>query len=319
MSERRFALIPCAGTGSRAGGDLPKQYRMVAGRPMIWYALAAFAASESISATALVLAPDDMPLEARFGAATFAGLRFDTAFVGGESRHVSVLNGLRHLAQLGAADDDWVLVHDAARPGLTPVMIEALVRAVEGDGPDAAIGGILAVPVPDTLKRAAALTPTPLPRAGEGSASSSAPGVLPSPACGRGAGGEGSSSAPGVLPSPASGKGAGREGSPVARPADNIPDNTPRIVGTVEREGLWQAQTPQMFRVGVLRQALEEALASGAVVTDEASAIERLGLKPRLVNGSLRNFKVTYPEDFALAEVLLGGATGAASFGETSR
>lgn len=250
MSERRFALIPCAGTGSRAGGDLPKQYRMVAGRPMIWYALAAFAASESICATALVLAPDDMPLEARFGAATFAGLRFDTAFVGGESRHVSVLNGLRHLAQLGAADDDWVLVHDAARPGLTPVMIDALVRAVEGDGPDAAIGGILAVPVPDTLKRAA---------------------------------------------------------------------DTPRIVGTVDREGLWQAQTPQMFRVGVLRQALEEALACGAVVTDEASAIERLGLKPRLVNGSLRNFKVTYPEDFALAEVLLGGAAGAASTGETSR
>ncbi len=240
VSDRRFALIPCAGTGSRAGGSVPKQYQPVAGRPMIWYALAAFSACDAISATALVLAPDDMPLESRFGADIFAGLRFDTAFVGGDTRHASVLAGLHHLAQLGATDTDWVLVHDAARPGLTPAMIHNLVRAVESDNdddPDAAIGGILAVPVPDTLKRA---------DAGE------------------------------------------------------------RIGTTVPRDGLWQAQTPQMFRVGVLRQALQDALAAGAVVTDEASAIERLGLHPRLVNGSLRNFKVTYPEDFALAEVLLG-------------
>ncbi|WP_454720983.1 MULTISPECIES: 2-C-methyl-D-erythritol 4-phosphate cytidylyltransferase [Cupriavidus] len=253
MSVRRFALIPCAGTGSRAGGSLPKQYQTVAGRPMIWYALAAFAACDAVSATALVLAPDDMPLESRFGAGTFAGLRFDTAFVGGDTRHASVLAGLHHLAQLGATERDWVLVHDAARPGLTPAMIHALIRAVEGeggedgeeDGPDTAIGGILAIPVPDTLKRA-----------------SDAPG--------RGA--------------------------------------AARIGATVPRDGLWQAQTPQMFRIGVLRQALQEALAAGAVVTDEASAIERLGLHPRLVNGSLRNFKVTYPEDFALAELLLGDA-----------
>nr|WP_236901277.1 2-C-methyl-D-erythritol 4-phosphate cytidylyltransferase [Cupriavidus necator] len=240
VSARRFALIPCAGTGSRAGGAVPKQYQTVAGRPMIWYALAAFSACDAINATALVLAPDDMPLESRFGAAAFAGLRFDTAFVGGDSRHASVLAGLHHLAQLGATDADWVLVHDAARPGLTPAMVHALVRAVESDGdddPDAAIGGILAVPVPDTLKRA---------------------------------------------------------------------QDDARIGATVPREGLWQAQTPQMFRLGVLRQALQDAMAAGAVVTDEASAIERLGLHPRLVNGSLRNFKVTYPEDFALAEVLLG-------------
>lgn len=269
MSKRRFALIPCAGSGSRAGAGLPKQYRELAGHPMIWYALAAFSACESISATALVLAPDDLPLEARFGSAAFAGLRFDTAFVGGQSRHESVLNGLRHLVQLGAADQDWVLVHDAARPGLTPLMIDTLIRAVEGDdgdGPDAAIGGILAVPVPDTLKRA--------------------------------------------------------ETGPL-HPSEPLQSSRPshpsRIGGTVPREGLWQAQTPQMFRVGVLRQALEDALASGAVVTDEASAIERLGLKPRLVNGSLRNFKVTYPEDFALAEVLLGGPSAAASSGDRPR
>ncbi|MCA3187339.1 MULTISPECIES: 2-C-methyl-D-erythritol 4-phosphate cytidylyltransferase [unclassified Cupriavidus] len=237
VSDRRFALIPCAGTGSRAGGTVQKQYQTVAGRPMLWYALAAFSASEAISATALVLAPDDMPLESRFGAQAFAGLRFDTAFVGGDSRHASVLAGLHHLVTLGAADTDWVLVHDAARPGLTAAMIDTLVRAVESD--DSAsepIGGILAVPVPDTLKRA---------------------------------------------------------------------DAGARIGGTVPRDGLWQAQTPQMFRIGVLRHALEDAMAAGAVVTDEASAIERLGLHPRLVNGSLRNFKVTYPEDFALADVLL--------------
>ncbi|KAA6125311.1 2-C-methyl-D-erythritol 4-phosphate cytidylyltransferase [Cupriavidus cauae] len=275
MSERRFALIPCAGSGSRAGAGLPKQYRELAGHPMIWYALAAFSACESISATALVLAPDDLPLEARFGSAAFAGLRFDTAFVGGQSRHESVLNGLRHLVQLGAEDQDWVLVHDAARPGLTPLMIETLIRAVEGDdgdGPDAAIGGILAVPVPDTLKRAEAE-----PKPSEPSQSSQP-----------------------------------------SQPSQSLQRSQPsRIGGTVPREGLWQAQTPQMFRVGVLRQALEDALASGAVVTDEASAIERLGLKPRLVNGSLRNFKVTYPEDFALAEVLLGGPSAAPSAGSS--
>jgi len=248
VSARRFALIPCAGTGSRAGGHVAKQYQTVAGRPMIWHALAAFSACERISATALVLAPDDMPLESRFGAEAFAGLRFDTAFVGGDTRHASVLAGLHHLAQLGATDSDWVLVHDAARPGLTPAMIDTLIRAVEADDEaDAAIGGILAVPVPDTLKRADAGTQV---------------GV--------------------------------------------------RIGSTVPREGLWQAQTPQMFRVGVLRQALQEALAAGAVVTDEASAIERLGLHPRLVNGSLRNFKVTYPEDFALADILLAPAASPA-------
>ncbi|MFC4418085.1 2-C-methyl-D-erythritol 4-phosphate cytidylyltransferase [Cupriavidus pampae] len=266
--DRRFALIPCAGTGSRAGGALPKQYQTVAGRPMIWYALAAFSACDAIAATALVLAPDDMPLESRFGAATFAGLRFDTAFVGGDSRHASVLAGLHHLAQLGAVDTDWVLVHDAARPGLTPAMIHALVRAVEADGdddPDAAIGGILAVPVPDTLKRAEA-----------------SGGAL-----------------------------AGATGG-----ATSGPKSGPKIGVTVPREGLWQAQTPQMFRVGVLREALRDAMAAGAVVTDEASAIERLGLHPRLVNGSLRNFKVTYPEDFALAEVLL--ETGAPVTSPTS-
>ena len=251
VSARRFALIPCAGTGSRAGGHVAKQYQTVAGRPMIWHALAAFSACERISATALVLAPDDMPLESRFGAGTFAGLRFDTAFVGGDTRHASVLAGLHRLAQLGATDSDWVLVHDAARPGLTPAMIDTLIRAVEADDEaDAAIGGILAVPVPDTLKRA----------------------------------------------DEAGGKPA---------------DAGARIGGTVPREGLWQAQTPQMFRVGVLRQALQDALAAGAVVTDEASAIERLGLHPRLVNGSLRNFKVTYPEDFALANILLGPGNNA--------
>jgi 2-C-methyl-D-erythritol 4-phosphate cytidylyltransferase len=270
VSDRRFALIPCAGTGSRAGGELPKQYQTVAGRPMIWYALAAFAACDAISATALVLSPTDMPLESRFGAAAFAGLRFDTAFVGGDSRHVSVLNGLHHLAQLGATDQDWVLVHDAARPGLTPALIQTLIHAVEQggiEGPDSAIGGILALPVPDTLKRAAVGDDA-------GIATPGAPGNVAN--------------------------------VPNVRHVRHV-----RIGATVPRDGLWQAQTPQMFRLGVLREALQDALASGAVVTDEASAIERLGLHPRLVNGSLRNFKVTYPEDFALAEVLLGGQTGA--------
>lgn len=165
--------------------------------------------------------------------------RVVVSYCGGESRHASVLAGLKALEALGASSQDWVMVHDAARPGITPRLIQQLITAVlEND--QEATGGILALPVPDTLKRA-----------GSGS-------------------------------------------------------NSARIVATESREQLWLAQTPQMFLLGRLREALEQALESGATVTDEASAIERLGVAPLLVPGSPRNFKVTYPDDFALAEAILG-------------
>ena len=213
---------------------MPKQYRIVAGRDLLHYTLAAFDACNEFSQTLVVISPDDNHFDAR----RFGGLRFAVRRCGGASRQASVYNGLAALAEFGATDDDWVLVHDAARPGITPALIRTLVESLKDDP----VGGIMALPVADTLKRVAPKDPA-------------APG--------------------------------------------------PHIARTESRDGLWQAQTPQMFRIGMLRTAIERAQQDGHDLTDEASAIEWLGHAPRLVQGSLRNFKVTYPEDFALAEAIL--------------
>jgi len=209
---------------------MPKQYRTVAGRDMLHYSLAAFDACSEFAQTLVVIAPDDQHFDAR----RFGGLRFAVCRSGGASRQASVLNGLHALAGFGARDGDWVLVHDAARPGITPALIRTLVAALKEDP----VGGIMALPVADTLKRV-----------------------------------------------------DGQSGERIAR--------------TESRDGLWQAQTPQMFRIGMLREAILSAQAEGHDLTDEASAIEWLGHAPKLVQGSLRNFKVTYPEDFDLAEAIL--------------
>ncbi|QGZ61534.1 2-C-methyl-D-erythritol 4-phosphate cytidylyltransferase [Paraburkholderia acidisoli] len=236
MTSRLFALIPCAGTGSRSGSAMPKQYRIVAGRDLLHFTLAAFDACEEFAQTLVVISPDDT----YFDDARFDGLRYAARRCGGASRQASVYNGLKALTEFGANDDDWVLVHDAARPGITPGLIRTLVDTLKDD----AVGGIMALPVADTLKR------------------------VTTEAC----------AAPGA-----------------------------RIGRTEARDGLWQAQTPQMFRIGMLRSAIERAQHEGHDLTDEASAIEYVGHTPRLVQGSLRNFKVTYPEDFALAEAILSG------------
>ncbi len=209
---------------------MPKQYRTVAGRDLLHYTLSAFDACSEFAQTLVVISPDDTHFDAR----RFAGLRFAVQRCGGASRQASVLNGLIALSGFGARDDDWVLVHDAARPGITPALIRTLVAELKDD----AVGGIVALPVADTLKRMA-------------------------------------------------------------------PAQPPHVARTEPRDGLWQAQTPQMFRLGMLRHAIERAQQEGHDLTDEASAIEWLGHAPRLVQGSLRNFKVTYPEDFDLAEAIL--------------
>ncbi len=247
---RLFAVIPCAGTGTRAGAPLPKQYKTVAGHNLLHYTLAAFDACSELTQTLVVLAPDDSHFDPR----RFSGLRYAVRRCGGPTRSDTVLNGLRALAEFGARDHDWVLVHDAARAGITPTLIRALIADVRDD----AVGGIVALPLADTLKRAATedLFTNVSPQAAE---------------------------------------------SDAAPPAKI----SPRIGRTESRDGLWLAQTPQMFRLGLLRDALERARKDGVPVTDEASAVERLGHQPRLVQGNLRNFKVTYPEDFELAEAML--------------
>jgi 2-C-methyl-D-erythritol 4-phosphate cytidylyltransferase len=209
---------------------MPKQYRRLAGRELLHFTLAAFDGCEELAQTLVVISPDDT----HFDAQRFAPLRFAVRRCGGASRQASVRNGLDALLELGATKDDWVLVHDAARPGITPALIRSLISALANDE----VGGIMALPVADTLKRVDV-------------------------------------------------------------------ERGDRIARTEPRAGLWQAQTPQMFRIGMLREAIGRAELDGHDLTDEASAIEWLGYAPRLVQGSLRNFKVTYPEDFALAEAIL--------------
>ncbi|MDO4769899.1 MAG: 2-C-methyl-D-erythritol 4-phosphate cytidylyltransferase, partial [Brachymonas sp.] len=220
---------------------LPKQYQPVAGQPMLWHTLAAFAQCPAIKQTLLVLAPDDGWFTAHPLPPKTFGLQPWISHCGGASRAKSVRNGLLALQERGAQADDWVLVHDAARCLITPEQIQRLISACRHDP----IGGLLALPLPDTLKAQQA---------------------------------------------------AARHTAPP----------TPRVATTLPRHDKWLAQTPQMFRLGTLLHALEAGLREAPdSITDEASAIERQGHAPLLVQGSASNFKVTYPEDFALAEAVL--------------
>jgi len=237
FQPRCFALVPCAGVGERAGAAGPKQYHAVAGQSVVAHTLAALQAVPRLAATLVVLAPDDAQFERH--APGFTGDTAWVARVGGATRADSVSNGLAELVARGAQSHDWVLVHDAARCLLQPEWVTRLIDACEDDE----VGGLLALPLADTLK---AVT--------------------------RGDHGE------------------------------------VRSQATVSRADKWAAQTPQMFRLGLLRPALLAALsdpATASAVTDEASAIEALGHTPRLVPGDWENIKVTWPGDFALAERLL--------------
>jgi 2-C-methyl-D-erythritol 4-phosphate cytidylyltransferase len=227
VPARYFALIPAAGSGSRMGTELPKQYLDLAGAPMLQHAIKALCAHPKIEQVFVVLATDDAYF-ARYDWTPFdAKLR--RLYCGGATRAASVLNGLRALDPI-AQPQDWVLVHDAARPCLAQAHLDALIAELGEDE----VGGLLAVPVADTLKRA---------------------------------------------------------------------NQAARVIATEPRENLWQAQTPQMFRHGLLLRALE-ALGTDTP-TDEARAVEHLGLQPKLVACDASNLKVTYPQDLQLAELIL--------------
>jgi 2-C-methyl-D-erythritol 4-phosphate cytidylyltransferase len=223
QAPRYFALIPAAGVGARMAASGPKQYLKIGGKPMLRHAIDAFLFSELIAHTYVVVSADDPVIDSIVPSHGVTVLR-----CGGASRMESVRNGL---AALGATlrENDWVLVHDAARPGLDEALIEKLITST-GEHP---VGGLLALPVVDTVKRSIA---------GE--------------------------------------------------------------VGTVSREGLWLAQTPQMFRYKLLREALAAARDPNQI-TDDASAVEALGLSPKLVEGHPRNMKVTLPSDVRIAEMYL--------------
>ena len=231
-----WALVPAAGSGRRFGGEVPKQYLHVAGKSLIEHALEAVLSHPGIDGVVVALAADDAHWP---GLTSLHGKPVLTCIGGGE-RADSVLAALRGLPA-GVADDELLLVHDAARPHLHADDIGRLIEAAR----DCIDGAILAAPVRDTLKRS---------------------------------------------------------------DAGNQNEN-PRIAMTEPRDGLWRALTPQAFHRDLLLRALKAAQADGVVATDEAMAVERLGLHPALVEGREDNLKVTTPADLALAEFLLGHAS----------
>jgi 2-C-methyl-D-erythritol 4-phosphate cytidylyltransferase len=227
FADRFFALVPAAGSGSRFGSPLAKQYVVVGALPVLSHTLTALADVRRLTLVLIALAPDDEEFDRHI--VPPRGERFAVARCGGATRARTVAAGLAELALRGARGHDWVLVHDAARCLVRAEWIDALIDACRDD----AVGGLLAVPVADTLKRE----------------------------------------------------------------ADG------RVAATLPRAGVWQAQTPQMFRLATLQDALARA---GDEVTDEASAIEAIGLAPLLVAGSPENLKVTQPGDVAIAAAILG-------------
>lgn len=227
MAAAYHALIPAAGSGSRFGEHAPKQYQLIGGHSILEHAVFALARCPHIQTIFVVLAPGDT----RFARIAFdaMGEKVVGLYCGGPTRGASVFNGLMAIHDQ-ADDGDWILVHDAARPCVSEAELVRLIDACA----DEKVGGILAAPLTDTLKRG---------------------------------------------------------------------DSEGRIVGTEPREHLWRALTPQMFRYRLLVEALHHA--GPHDVTDEASAIERIGLKPRLIAGSTTNLKVTYASDLKVAEAIL--------------
>lgn len=224
---RYWAVVPAAGLGRRMATDIPKQYLPVAGQPILQHSLQGMLDWGFLEKIVVALHAGDQHWATLPVAADPALL----TVTGGEQRCDSVLAGLEALLELAAADD-WVLVHDAARPCVLREDVECL-RDTLVDDP---VGGLLARPVAATVKRA---------------------------------------------------------------------DVEDRSLETLDRTGLWLAQTPQMFRYQVLLDALRESVKRGVAVTDEAAAVEQSGLRPKLVVGAATNIKITQPEDLAFAELWL--------------
>ncbi len=222
---RVFAIVPAAGRGMRIGEPLPKQYMPLAGRPMVFHCLDALAKVSRVERIFVVLAPGD-PHWGRYDWSALAE-RVEALFVGGAHRPQSVRNALARLdGRVGA--DDWILVHDAARPCVATGLVERFLDELDDDP----VGGLLAMPLADTLKSAT---------------------------------------------------------------------EDRRVAATIPRASLWRAQTPQMFRYGMLMRGLD----SRPDATDESQAVEALDRAPRLVEGENGNIKVTFAEDLALAEMIL--------------
>jgi 2-C-methyl-D-erythritol 4-phosphate cytidylyltransferase len=221
-------IIPAAGVGTRMENVLPKQYLPLAGKPIISHIIQTFFNNPRIASIHLALSPQD---EFWRSFTLNPESRLHIHYSGGESRSETVLNTLN---LMNVSEDDWILVHDAARPGLSNATLNRLIETLEQDD----VGGLLAMPVADTIKKS---------------------------------------------------------------------NEVNMIEKTISRQNLWQAQTPQMFKYATLKQALSQY---EGLPTDEAEAVESLGLSPKLVHGELRNLKVTYPQDLALLEMIFEKSEG---------
>jgi 2-C-methyl-D-erythritol 4-phosphate cytidylyltransferase / 2-C-methyl-D-erythritol 2,4-cyclodiphosphate synthase len=229
-----WLVMPAAGGGHRFGGELPKQYASLCGRTVIEWSLASFLADSRCVGVMVALAEGDQ----QFATLGISGHPLLRRVEGGAQRSDSVLAAL---LAIEAPNDTCILVHDAARPCVSMAEIDLLLAA----SANSEAGGLLALPVADTLKR------------------------------------------------------AGHD--------DRVGETTPR-------ELLWRALTPQLFPLGVLRKALQQAALAGRVPTDEAQAVEWLGLSPQLVTGSARNIKITERSDLALAQALMASGESAMTF-----
>jgi 2-C-methyl-D-erythritol 4-phosphate cytidylyltransferase len=222
-----WAVVPAAGGGTRMRADRPKQYLPLLGRPILLRTLERLGSYPRLRGMLVGIAADDVYWPTLSGVVP----KLLGTYPGGAERSHTVLNGLRELGK-HAEPEDWVLVHDAARPCLRHADIDTLLTAISGH----ADGGILALPVSDTVKRA---------------------------------------------------------------------DHNGYVEETIPRASLWRALTPQAFQLGALTAALVRAMQDGVEITDEASAMEYDGARPRLVHGHADNIKITVPEDLALAEIFL--------------
>ncbi len=222
---RFHIIIPAAGAGNRMASAIPKQYLPLCGKPIVSHSIQTFFSCPRIASINLALSAEDFFWRSL---TLDSNSRLVLHYTGGDTRAQTVLNTLEAMRP-NVAEDDWILVHDAARPGLTSALLNQLLDTLEHD----AVGGLLALPLADTLKQSNA---------------------------------------------------------------------DQRVEKTIPREQLWQAQTPQMFRFSLLQKALADFEGSP---TDEAQAVEAMGLRPKLVVGSMRNMKITYPQDLQLMEILM--------------
>lgn len=222
-----WAVVPAAGTGSRMSADIPKQYLQIAGKTILEHTIERLITHPKIDGVVVAVSADDIWWESL----TFNTNKPVIKTLGGEQRCHSVKNALYEVSRHGN-DRDWVLVHDAARPCLRHEDLDRLFMQLSAH----MVGGLLAYPVKDTMKKA---------------------------------------------------------------------DDKKRVAETIDRTGLWHALTPQMFRLYLLRDALNKAIESGVLVTDEASAVEYAGHQPKLVEGHADNIKITTPDDIPMADCFL--------------